>query len=262
MRRTPPPGVLVAFQLPDGSAVPLNGGQGRAWRVGNTVLKPADLSAQELEWQAEILPRLHCPEVRLAAPLRATDGSLIVQGWTAWPLLSGQHEPARWLEIIHAGETFHRATALLNKPDFLRGRNHRWAQADRMAWGEQPLLEGPYTLETAELLGYLKPVTAPNQLIHGDLTGNVLLSQEYPPAIIDLSLYWRPADYGTAIVVADAMIWQGADDHLLRQVATGRPEFVQCFLRALLFRRLTEELVGLRPSQEYVRLTRLACEIA
>ncbi len=33
---------------------------------------------------------------------------------------------------------------------------------------------------------------APPQLVHGDLTGNLLFHTSLPPAVIDLSPYWRP----------------------------------------------------------------------
>jgi hypothetical protein len=47
-------------------------------------------------------------------------------------------------------------------------------------------------------------------LIHGDLTGNVLFHDELPPAIIDFTPYWRPLEFQSAVVVADALVWEGA----------------------------------------------------
>ena len=48
-----------------------------------------------------------------------------------------------------------------------------------------------------------------SQLIHGDLTGNVLFAPDSgPPWIIDLSLYWRPAQYASAIVAVDCYEWE------------------------------------------------------
>ena len=55
------------------------------------------------------------------------------------------------------------------------------------------------------------PVTAPSQLIHGDLSGNVLFHAELPPAIIDFAACWRPVAFASAIVVADALVWEGAE---------------------------------------------------
>lgn len=78
----------------------------------------------------------------------------------------------------------------------------------------QPLLN--------RLLAIKKPldlhlVASTTQLIHGDLTGNVLFdrpahgSNEHrsAPGIIDLTLYRKPADYAEAIIVADGLAWYG-----------------------------------------------------
>jgi len=58
------------------------------------------------------------------------------------------------------------------------------------------------------LAAALEPVEARSQLIHGDLTGNVLFAEHLPPAIIDLSPYWRPTSFASAIVIADALVWE------------------------------------------------------
>jgi hypothetical protein len=57
-----------------------------------------------------------------------------------------------------------------------------------------------------------RELAAPSQLIHGDLTGNVLFDDQLPPAIIDFSAHWRPVPYVAAIVVADALIFRIATD--------------------------------------------------
>ncbi|MBS2534427.1 hypothetical protein KGQ20_16775 [Catenulispora sp. NF23] len=78
------------------------------------------------------------------------------------------------------------------------------------------------------------------QLIHGDLTGNVLFSAGLPPAVIDFSPYWRPAAFGEAIVVGDALIWHGADAGLVRDLMSDRgPGFLQYVARAVVFRLVT-----------------------
>ena len=137
---------------------------------------------------------------------------------------------------------------------FLDRRSGPWAVADRVAWGELPpeLPPGfspdlPQRADAdgrplARLVAATRPVSEPGQLIHGDLTGNVLFDSSVPPAIIDLSPYWRPAGYASAIVFADAMVWEGADARVLD--AAGRVEdFGQYLLRALIFRLVTDSLI-------------------
>lgn len=50
--------------------------------------------------------------------------------------------------------------------------------------------------------------------MHRDLTGNVLFSRSLPPAVIDISPYWRPPAYAEGVVVADALCWHEADGSL------------------------------------------------
>ena len=229
----PPDRVLAAFGR-GGKPVPLPGGRGLAWQVGDLVLKPADLGP-ELEWQAEFLPSVRADGFRLALPQRAADGALVVDGWTAWSYVAGEHRPGRWSEVIAVGERFHQTLAGLPRPPFIAARTDPWAIGDRVAWGDAPL--DPYRRieQVSRLVDILEPVTDASQLIHGDLTGNVLFDDALPAAIIDVSLYWRPSAFASAIVIADALVWEGADETLLAAIAHV-DRFGQYFARALLYR--------------------------
>jgi uncharacterized protein (TIGR02569 family) len=113
-----------------------------------------------------------------------------------------------------------------------------WSIGDRVAWGESsidPYRDLPHVAALAEAL---RPIDAPSQLVHGDLGGNILFADGLPPAIIDLSLYWRPTAFASAIVVADALVWEGADASLLRAV-DHLDTFGQYLARALLYRLAT-----------------------
>ena len=228
----PPAAVLSAFAV-SGRPDWLAGGQGAAWRSGDVVLKPLDMSIEALRWQSEVLGSIDTVGLRLAVPLRSRDGELAVDGWTAWPLLAGAHAP-RWPEILAVGERFHRALAGVERPSaVLDARTDGWARADRIAWGEAPAADFAGLPEVSHLLAARTPVSATNQLIHGDLSGNVLFADGLPPAVIDLSPYWRPAAYASAIVGVDAVLWYGADVGMLAMVADA-----QLLVRALLFRLL------------------------
>jgi uncharacterized protein (TIGR02569 family) len=230
----PPRHVVVAFGG-SGELVPLPGGRSLAWRVGDIVLKPADLTPDELAWQAEVLPTVEARDIRLSFPQRSAGGEFVVDGWTAWSYLPGEHREGLWLDIIDVGDRFHRAMAGLARPSFVTARTDPWSIGDRVAWGEAPIdpyRDVPHVRRLAE---HLAPVPARSQLIHGDLTGNVMFADGSSPAVIDLSLYWRPTAFATAIVVADALVWEGADKSILGVVAH-RHAFGQSLLRALLFR--------------------------
>jgi uncharacterized protein (TIGR02569 family) len=234
----PPASVCAAFGSASTPAA-LVGGRGTSWRVDAVVLKPLDGRPDALEWEATVLPHIRQDGFRVAWPLRALDGRFIVDGWTAATYLAGRHEPSRWPEIVAVGERLHRALAHLPRPAFLDRDDSPWGVGDRVAWGDEPpgrFLDYPHI---ARLVSLLAPVDAPSQVVHGDLTGNVLFADGDDPAIIDWALYWRPAGFGAAIVVGDALSWEGADESLLESVAH-IPQIEQLLLRALIYRIVTD----------------------
>lgn len=261
----PPLPVLAAFGVAEPAL--LEGGQGTAWLAGDLILKPFDVTEAELEWQAELLSSISCDGFRVARPKRAQDGTLVVGGWCAWERVEGRHEEGRWTEIIAVGERFHAALVGAPRPSFLARRTHPWAIGDRVAWGELSADGFVHVKHLRRLARALCPVEAPSQLIHGDLTGNVLFADGAAPAIIDLSPYWRPAAFASAIVVADALIWERADEDILGSVEHIE-QFDQLLLRALIYRAVADRLFRLREpvrtddADPYVMPVRLACRLA
>lgn len=129
--------VLQAFGASE-PPIPLGGGQGTSWRSGAIVLKPLELLESEVVWQADLFDSLAADGFRVARAVRAADGAVVVDGWTAWEAVEGTHEERRWTEVIAVGERFHAALAGTPRPSFLDERTDRWAIGDRVAWGELP----------------------------------------------------------------------------------------------------------------------------
>lgn len=242
----PPQEVLEAFGL-RGTATALVGGEGRSFRVGDAVLKPAEADAGAARWLAETMAAVREDGFRVARPLRTTTGAWVHEGWTAARHVEGEAPDfateARWLDIMEAGRAFHRALTGLPRPDFLDRRTDPWWVGDQVAWQERPpdriapWLRGPY--EVLEQCLGPAPADRP-QLVHGDLTGNVLFELGLAPAVIDFSPYWRPAPFGEAVVVGDALIWHGAGAALLSEVAEARsPDFLRHVARAVVYRLVT-----------------------
>lgn len=233
--------VLAAF----GAAVepqPLGGGR-HAWRSGDLVLKPLDwaMSPEELDWQGTVLDAVRQDGFRVARLRRARDGSALVDGWCAWEHVEGSHEERRWAEVIAVGERFHAALAGVSRPALIDARTDHWAIGDRVAWGELPAARFAHVKHLPRLLAALRPIDEPSQLVHGDLTGNVLFARGLPPAVIDFSPYWRPTAFATAVVVGDALAWEGADESLLAAVEHV-DDFPQFLLRALIYRIVVDAL--------------------
>ncbi|MQA10791.1 MAG: TIGR02569 family protein [Pseudonocardiaceae bacterium] len=229
----PPPHVCAAFGAK--GAEPELLGTGPVWRCGEIALKPV-VNTAEAAWIAQTLDTLDVPGLRIARPLRSSDGRWVVGGWTAMRYLAGRFEP-RYDEVVGVSIRLHDAAARLPKPPFLEGRTDVFAQADRAAYGENDI-----ELETERggrlfdvLAGSRRPITLPPQVVHGDLFGNVLFAGDAAPAIIDFSAYWRPAAWAAGVIVVDALAWGGADEDLANRWAH-LPEWPQALLRALLFR--------------------------
>ncbi len=217
-RRAPPPeDVLRAFGLRRAAAHPLPGGQGRAWAAGDVVVKPVD-DAAEATWLGDVLSALPVDGIRVERPVRSDAGRWVVAGWSAWTRLAGGHDTSgRWAEVLRVGEVLTAALRGLGRPAFLDARTHAWAVADRVAWGEEPLeLTSPALRPLGELLAaHLRPDRSPGQVVHGDLTANVLFAPGLAPGVIDVTPYWRPAAFCPAIVAVDALLWYGAPARLL-----------------------------------------------
>ena len=227
------------------------------------VLKPLDMSEQTLDWQAHVLGSVsNATDFRVAPPLRSGDGSLSVAGWTASPYLPGEPATGHWRDILVAGERFHAALGHLPRPAFLETRQDHWAVADRVAWGELPLTGYEDDDAILALAGRLLPVHETSQVVHGDLSGNVLVHPRLPPAILDLSPYWRPPAYASAVVLADALLWHDAGEEVLELDV---PSMAQHLLRALIFRLVTERRAAhgaRRPDGRYGCALRIACAVA
>ncbi len=236
---------------------------GSAWRCGQVVLNPV-ASTAEAVWVAHTIEGLHVDGVRLPRPLRSTDGRWVVAGWGATRYVSGRVEP-RYDEVVAVAERLHTATADLARPDFLANRvdsdvagsdlyvagsdlyvagsdlyvagSDLYAAADAAAWGDaEPDLDPDRggAMFTG-LAAARRPVGLRDQVVHGDLFGNVLFAGAAPPAVIGFIPYWRPREWAAAVVVVDAVAWGGADDGLVQRWSS-LDEWPQVLLRALLFR--------------------------
>ena len=235
-REGPPADVLHAFGV-DGPAHALPGGQGGSWAAGHLVLKLDVGTCQD--WLGMALADLEPDGLRIARPVPTPSGTWRHEGWSATARVDGvgpDHTVHTvWLDIIDAGRTFHRAVAHLSRPHCLDERSDPWAAADRAAWSEQALpVHGALTAVEARLRAALQPLGG-SQLVHGDLTDNVLFARGLPPAVIDLSPYWRPPQYAEGVVLADALSWHDASPSLLTDAGVS----VTAVARGLLFRLLT-----------------------
>jgi uncharacterized protein (TIGR02569 family) len=251
----PPEHVLAAFGLSGVRPIPLGASWEGGWRCGEVVLSMVADNARAA-WSARVRETLFVDGVRLARPVRSTDGRYVVSGWRADTFVAGQPEP-RHDEVVSAAVRLHEATGKLERPRFLtQGPTAApWADvdvfiaADRAAWEERPLQSIPAAARAAsptadgqrsvelinQLAGLRRPTKSPNQLVDGDLYGTVLFAGAAAPGITDITPYWRPASWAAGVVVVDALSWGEADEELIDRW-NALPEWPQMLLRALMFR--------------------------
>lgn len=234
---SPPPDLVrSAFAVAGEVPQQISQGHGRSYRCGEVVLtRVAD--AAEAAYLAGVSETLMVSQVRLARPLRSSDGRWVVGGWTAHRYVSGRPSP-RWDDIIAVGERFHDAVAPLERPRFLDQRDDLASWADRVAWGDEPvdpdqLGNGQAASLFADLASCRTSLAMPHQLVHADLARNVLFAGTAPPAVVNIAPYWRPTLWATGVVVVDAIAWGGADLSLAERAEA---QWSQVLLRALLFR--------------------------
>lgn len=150
----PPEHVLVAFGLAGAQPILLGAGWEGGWRCGEVVLSMVADNARAA-WSARVRETLFVDGVRLARPVRSTDGRYVVSGWRADTFVAGAPEP-RHDEVVSAAVRLHEATGKLERPRFLtQGPAAPWAEidvfvaADRAGWEERPLQSVPPGVPTA-----------------------------------------------------------------------------------------------------------------
>ena len=275
----PPEHVLATFGLKDTEPEPLGTGWEGGFKCGEVVLSVIADHARAA-WSAKVRETLFIDGVRLARPVRSTDGRFVVSGWRADTFVAGTPEP-RHDEVVSAGVRLHEATAKLERPRFLtQAPVPPWSDvdvfiaADRAAWEDRPLQSLPPGARVSpgsadgersadllnQLAGLRKPTKSPNQLVHGDLYGTVLFSGTAAPGITDITPYWRPTSWAAGVVVVDALSWGEADDGLIERW-DALPEWPQMLLRALMFRLAVHALHPRSTAEAFPGLARTAALI-
>ncbi|MGP5642626.1 TIGR02569 family protein [Corynebacterium variabile] len=259
----PTEGVRGAFQVGYVTPVLLGDAWGDGWRCDHVVLVPVSDPARGT-WVAQVMDRIRPAGVTVPRPLRSTDGRYSVGGWTARAFVSGHRAP-RFDEVAAAAVSLNKALAEERRPSFLTGGSTNrssassrdgvgdvdlFAAAEAAAWADDPTdLLAPVMdpgavpredvaaamAKAAKLLPLRAEVTAPDQLVHGDMLGCTVFDGHTDPAVVDLVPAWRPAVWSVALLVVDAVAWASAEDDLIDRWSH-LPDFNQLLLRAVIYR--------------------------
>ena len=243
--------VLAEFGAEPGPLRRLHGGQGRTWGVGDVVLKPVG-DVAEAEWVGSVLGNLPERGFRISRPLQARAGCWTFAGWSAWSRVDGSHDVStRWADVLAAGAAFHVALREVPRPGFLDSRENIWCEGDRAAWDDDPpqVMNPSLAPLVEQLAAFRTPSQSSSQIVHGDLTGNVLFAESLAPAVIDFTPYWRPVGFASAVVVADAIAWHQASPDLIRFLSMA-DEPKSMLARAAVFRLITSDRAALSRSDD------------
>lgn len=230
-----PPHVRTAFGAKDVEPLSVLWAGRPAWKCGEVLIRPVQDNAVAA-WSAGVLDGLHMEGVRIARPVRSSDGRWIVAGWAACRLVVGTLEP-RYDAVLAAAVALHAATARVERPRLLDSRDDLLTRSAAGAFGERKLPLDPKAGGDLynQLAAYRTPVHLTPQVVHPELFGSVLFDDDGIPAIVDLVPCWRPKEWAAAVIVVDALAWGGADVGLLHRWAH-LDEWPQMTLRAVLHR--------------------------
>jgi hypothetical protein len=210
-----------------------------AWTDGRLFLKPVGC-VPEHAWVCEVYANWTATHVLVPEPVRphgAGETGWSSDGWGAQLLIRGRDAKRDELsEIKEASDAFHACVRDLSRPAFMDDRDDPFAFGDRLAWeGVEPEGDQATLAVIDRLREHLAPVSGRPQVIHGDILGNVMLTDGHVPAVIDWPPYFRPAGLANAIAATDAVTFRAAPLSLLDEWSTGA-DWHQLLVRALLYR--------------------------
>lgn len=229
--------ILDAFNL-NGEIKSLNGGQNTSARVNDVVLKPVGEYVEFSEWALHVLNKVNPHDYRLSKPIISNNGTFVYKGWCCTRYEPGEHREGDVKQKLEVSRLFHHD---LENIDFLNipKANDPWSVSQRIAWQKENL---PLCIskDAAKILKKLisKVKLSENykvQIVHADLSGNILFDKNLKPLIIDFSPTIAPREYAEAILVCDCIAWQGSSPMEIGLICNS--EFnIEMILRAVIFR--------------------------
>jgi uncharacterized protein (TIGR02569 family) len=236
MKMSIPKDVLEAFNM-KGNAEPLSGGQNTSLKIHDFVLKPVDNDSYS-EWVSNIISKINPQGYRISKPIKSKMGTFIYGGWCCNRYEPGENAEGNVSSKLKVARLFHSDLA---KVDFHSAptSDDPWSKAHEVAWQRKQLPKElcRQAIETiGSLLEKVKLQYSYNvQIVHSDLSGNILFDKTLGPLIIDFSPTISPVEYAEAILVCDCIAWQ--DSPIIDIDLLPNNEFYrEMIFRAIIFR--------------------------
>lgn len=228
--------ILNSFHL-SGDIVPLRGGQHTSVRVNNAVLKPVD-DIQHCEWLLSIINNLNPHGYRVSKPIRSRYGTFVAKGWACTHYERGRDIKGQIKEKLQVSRLFHHDLSSIPFGDIPHIDNP-WSKGHRIAW-QIDEIPGELPEEIYERLDHLLKMVRLQeqykvQIVHSDLSGNILFDQVLNPLVIDFSPTVAPVEYAEAILVCDCIAWQGSEVSEIG-LLPNNDLYKEMMVRAIIFR--------------------------
>lgn len=228
--------ILNSFNL-SGEIIPLSGGQNTSVRVSNAVLKPVD-DRQHSEWLLNIIYQINPNGYRISKPIKSKKGTFVSNGWACTHYEKGQDIKGRIEEKLLVSRLFHCDLSSIHFRD-LPHTDNPWSKGHRIAWQIDDLpSELPKEIKE-NINNLLRKVSLKDnykvQIVHSDLSGNILFDKVLNPLVIDFSPTIAPVEYAEAILVCDCIAWQGSEVSEL-DLLPGDERYKEMIIRAIIFR--------------------------
>ncbi|MDY6048980.1 MAG: TIGR02569 family protein [Corynebacterium sp.] len=243
-------------------------------RIGDLVASPV-ADVERANWSATVCDTVAPTGVRLARPLRSTDGRFTVAGWKVSQFVPGEIH-ARADEVVAASLRLAESMAALPIPRFatrtvpaILSEVDIFDLADRAAWADNPAPVlavgfGPgaeatedqqIALENAAVvLSRREEISGADHVCHADMFATTLTWQSQPPCVTGIVCVAHPAAYTAALTMVDAMIAGAANADLIDRFRDVR-NIDQLVIRALLYRLYIHALHPQANSHAGTRLT-------
>ena len=250
-----PEHVRVAFQVVEGTPIPLSAAWDRGYRVGQLALSEV-ADSEVAAWSAKVRESLQPEGLRIARPVRTTDGRYLMAGWRASHYVDGA-VAKRVDETVGAALRLADALASVEVPNFAVAHVTKQASpkdnfvlADRAAWSEDPTLmlnttvppdvqateKWAWALDFSNRLRHSwQPIDAPDQVGHADMLATTIFHGTQAPVVTDIVGVAHPHGYTAAQVMVDGLI-AGVVDERITDRFSHLPDNDQLMLRGLLYR--------------------------
>ncbi len=229
--------ILDAFNL-NGEVNLLEGGQNTSFRIKNAVLKPVGDNVQFCEWVLNVIYNINPHGYRLSKPIKSNNGKFVYKGWCCTRYEPGEHRKGNVKQKLEVARLLHHDLADTNFTNIPNSDNP-WSKSQRIAWQNESLPQNISKKAFKILQEMLSKVKLKEnykvQIVHSDLSGNILFDKALTPLIIDFSPTIAPVEYAEAILLCDSIAWEESPPSEIELIC--HSEFnVEMILRAVIFR--------------------------